>query len=291
VSAALSIAVVVILFAVAIAFAMLKTLLTDEARAWLPHIARALARAAGRRLPVEHRKRYKEEWLAEIEAYSDRPLSAVVRAVWLRLHARDMARTLSEQRAVPVLDRVVAGVALVLLAPLLVMIAIAIKCASRGPARVAVRRSFGGRSFRLLKFRTLREDAQSIFQFKYAVPIEWWRLGYAVRSNARGPDWSRLRVRSNARGPDWSRLRVRNNARGPDWPAPGESWPATTKVAFVWRTLWARHGDEDWFRRRSDPRLTRVARALRWTALDWLPMLVNIARGDMPLPLPWRSDV
>jgi lipopolysaccharide/colanic/teichoic acid biosynthesis glycosyltransferase len=258
VSAALSIAGIVILFVVAIAFAVLKTLLTDEARAWLPHIARALARATARRLPVEHRKRYEEEWLAEIDAYSDRPLSAVVRAVGLRLHARDMARTLSERRTVPVVDRVIAGVALVVLAPLFVAIAIAIKLDSPGPALFLAPRSFGGRPFGRLKFRTLHADAQQVYWFT-TYPIESSRLVWARKEHRQG------------------------------WPAPGESWAAKTKAAYMLHILRAALRDTDsWAGRWSEPRVTRVGRYLRATAFDQLPMLVNVLRGDMPLAFPWR---
>lgn len=58
-------------------------------------------------------------------------------------------------------DRVVAGVALVLLAPLLALIAVAIRATSPGPALFRQQRvGLGGRPFAMLKFRTMHVDAE-----------------------------------------------------------------------------------------------------------------------------------
>ena len=99
-------------------------------------------------------------------------------------------------------DATLAGVGLVLSAPLWVLIAAAIRLDSRGPVFYTQKRvGQGGRLFDVLKFRSMVEDAE-------------WRVG--------------------------PRQAVEN-----------------------------------------DPRVTRVGRWLRATAMDELPQLWNIFRGDM----------
>jgi lipopolysaccharide/colanic/teichoic acid biosynthesis glycosyltransferase len=60
----------------------------------------------------------------------------------------------------PAIDRASAGVLLLALAPLFAVIAIAVKCSSRGPVFFAQDRvGHRERTFRMLKFRTMRIDA------------------------------------------------------------------------------------------------------------------------------------
>jgi hypothetical protein len=66
--------------------AVTRSLVTDEVKAWLPHISEALVRRAARRLPAEHRDRWQEEVLADLESFDDRPLTGLAHAgqVWLK---------------------------------------------------------------------------------------------------------------------------------------------------------------------------------------------------------------
>src|SRR2546423_1829842 len=60
------------------------------------------------------------------------------------------------------LDLVVAGVALVVLAPLLAVVALAVKLTSPGPVLFRqVRMGRGEQTFEILKFRTMSADAES----------------------------------------------------------------------------------------------------------------------------------
>jgi hypothetical protein len=75
--------------------AFIQKLIVDEAIGWIPHITRAIVSAAVRRLPTEHRRRYREEWLAESDALSDRKLTALAHALRLLLGAASMRDALA----------------------------------------------------------------------------------------------------------------------------------------------------------------------------------------------------
>lgn len=114
--------------------AVTQSLLVDEARAWLPHLSRWLVQRAAHRLPEEQRERYQEEWLAELASWSDRPISAVARAAHIRWRSRAMRLSLDGyDQQVPAIDRLLAGVALACLWPLIGLIAVAIRLGSPGP--------------------------------------------------------------------------------------------------------------------------------------------------------------
>jgi exopolysaccharide biosynthesis polyprenyl glycosylphosphotransferase len=111
-------------------------------------------------------------------------------------------------------DRISATVGILLLAPILVSIALAVKASSRGPMLFRQERvGRGGRTFTMLKFRSMVVEADSMVD--------------------------RLAAHSDGNG-----------------------------VLF---------------KKRTDPRVTRVGRVLRRYSLDELPQLFNVLRGDMSL--------
>jgi putative colanic acid biosynthesis UDP-glucose lipid carrier transferase len=78
-------------------------------------------------------------------------------------------RTVFERALKRITDIVVSGISLILLFPLLVMTAIAIKLDSPGPVIFKQRRSgFNGRHFQIIKFRTMYvlEDGEKVVQAK-----------------------------------------------------------------------------------------------------------------------------
>jgi lipopolysaccharide/colanic/teichoic acid biosynthesis glycosyltransferase len=126
-------------------------------------------------------------------------------------------------------DLVGASLGLVVLSPVLLATAVAVKLDSRGPVFFRqVRRGELGKTFRIYKFRTMCDDAES-----------------------RKSDVAHLNM----------------------------------------------HVDEDprMFKVPSDPRVTRVGVFLRRWALDELPQLINVVRGEMslvgPRPLILEEDV
>jgi lipopolysaccharide/colanic/teichoic acid biosynthesis glycosyltransferase len=164
-------------------------LVSEEVRTRLERLPAALIRLAGLWLPASVRDEWTDEWLADL-AYILRgteslPISRLVRgtrfAVDLLLGARAIGRELGEagegfqemadallpQRvdlaAKRVLDITVAGLGLLVMAPLLAVIAAAIRLTSSGPVlfgqvRVGQRQS----PFVMLKFRTMQVIDDSI---------------------------------------------------------------------------------------------------------------------------------
>jgi lipopolysaccharide/colanic/teichoic acid biosynthesis glycosyltransferase len=79
--------------------------------------------------------------------------------VYLAYHRRD--RDPLSVLAKGVVDRVVAALALVVLAPVLAVLAVLVKLSSRGPVLFKqLRGGLNGRPFRMLKFRTMTEGAE-----------------------------------------------------------------------------------------------------------------------------------
>lgn len=248
---------------------VLQGLFTDEARGWLPHLARAMVRAAARRLPPA-RERYEEEWLAELAAYNDRRLTALFRACSLSFGARALSAELDDEVAaarVSILDRVVAGLGLLFLAPMLVLIVVAIKLDSRGPAlfRQPRIRPDGSR-FVQLKFRTMVHSSRLIIE---------WNFNYRALQHVLSPSVSVERPAEEFDGvhivPTWEHFRTRSQVTIP-----------AALVSLV-KVVWSRLPPFS-----TDPRVTRVGRFLRRYSLDELPLLFNVLRGDMALPYPWR---
>jgi exopolysaccharide biosynthesis polyprenyl glycosylphosphotransferase len=134
-------------------------------------------------------------------------------------------------------DLFVAAAALVLLAPLWLLVAALIKLDSRGPVLYAQERvGMDGRIFLFLKFRTMRAGADDREHREYQ----------------------------------------RRYIQGrPD-----------TNMGDSLRPVYKLH---------TDPRITRIGRALRRTSLDELPQLLNVLRGDMSVvgprpPIPYEVE-
>jgi lipopolysaccharide/colanic/teichoic acid biosynthesis glycosyltransferase len=169
----------------ALVTAVVGDLVSEEVRTRLERLPAAFIRLAGRWVPADARDEVTDEWLAEL-AYILRgteslPISRLVRgtrfamgllrgapAIGRELGKADedfeaMADALVPQRvdqaAKRVLDVTLAGLMLVLVAPVMAVIAAAIRLTSPGPAlfrqvRVGHRQS----SFEMLKFRTMYRD-------------------------------------------------------------------------------------------------------------------------------------
>lgn len=142
----------------------LVPLLQAEAYGWCFWLAERVVRRAARVLPGQVRGRYQAEWLADLDTLEGRNLFALLWAIKTLMYAPGVrqavgGRPLRHLAAKRGLDVLVAGLVLLLLAPLLLAIALAVKLTSRGPVVLRQERiGLDGRPFMLLRFRTMYAD-------------------------------------------------------------------------------------------------------------------------------------
>jgi lipopolysaccharide/colanic/teichoic acid biosynthesis glycosyltransferase len=171
----------------------------------------------------------------------------------------------------------IALVSLIVLAPLMLLIAVAVKATSRGPivyrqTRVGVdRRRSGGDRRGAAERRVLRGPTGGV-----------WPLGeveVAARADER---------RSSGRHSD----RRARGRRGGDRRAVDVGGRAFTMYKFRTMTVNAELEGAVWATR-NDARVTPIGGMLRGTRLDELPQLVNVLRGDMNVvgPRPERPSI
>lgn len=141
--------------------AVLVPMLVSEFTDWLPWLAARMIGAAAQTLPSAVRPRYTEEWLAELDTVPGK-LSKLVLAIRILARAPATAAAISglpSFKAMTVkalFDKMLAASALILIAPLLTVIALAIKITDRGPVFFRqIRIGKDGQPFAVWKFRTM----------------------------------------------------------------------------------------------------------------------------------------
>jgi lipopolysaccharide/colanic/teichoic acid biosynthesis glycosyltransferase len=139
--------------------ACVLTLVVTEAYGWLPWLSERLIRRATRVLPHQHRERYEEEWLAELDLLPTRGIASLLFAVRILVRARSTRRALEPGYGSAPLKRAIdvtmSSVALLAIAPLLSFLVLAVSIESPGPALFRAERiGRHGRRFKLFRFRT-----------------------------------------------------------------------------------------------------------------------------------------
>jgi lipopolysaccharide/colanic/teichoic acid biosynthesis glycosyltransferase len=149
--------------------AAIVNLLLAECFDWLPWVSRRIIHCAARHLPPEHRTRYQDEWLAELEAIPGLRVSRLAFAVRVLLSSSDTRDAISPGVRIyfstpmkRLADLAFAGVMLAVLAPMFAAIALAIKLTSSGSVLCGQESvGFEETRFQLLRFRTARSVAGS----------------------------------------------------------------------------------------------------------------------------------
>ncbi len=108
---------------------------TTEVTAWGGRFQRSLVRRAAAGQPEQHRARYEEEWLAELDAVPDGLLTRTLWALDLYLRHRRLSRALGAppSRAMRAVDVIVGGASLVIYSPLIILTAVVIRSTTGGP--------------------------------------------------------------------------------------------------------------------------------------------------------------
>ncbi|MCX6306823.1 MAG: sugar transferase [Bacteroidetes bacterium] len=178
-------------------------------------------------------------------------------------------------RSKRIFDIVVAGTALLLLSPVLLIVIIAIRLESKGKVYYTSKRFGRSHDFDFYKLRSMRTGAD-----KELEKLSREKNQYAVKQHQTGIDFTR-------QCPECAKF------------PPGES---CSPKLYIYGTEIC----ENEYRRQlkeinktkptfnkisNDPRVTRVGKFIRNTSIDELPQLINVIKGDMsivgnrPLPL------
>lgn len=170
-----------------------------------------------------------------------------------------------------IFDIVSSGIALILLSPLFLLVAAAIRLESKGKVFYASKR-VGQKTFDFYKFRSMYTGADARLK-------ELQHLNqYAAETGQAGIDFEKLCPRCAERqdGTTCSELLLFSDGR--------------QMCEFNFHLQKKIIAGPTFFKLKNDPRITKVGAFIRRTSIDELPQLVNVLKGDMSIvgnrPLP-----
>jgi lipopolysaccharide/colanic/teichoic acid biosynthesis glycosyltransferase len=215
-----------------------------------------------------------------------------------------------------VFDIAIALIALLILSPVLLLIALLIKLESRGPVFYIARRvGTGYQIFNFYKFRSMRVGADS--QLKQIAHLNQYKQKTEVKQDAElcidpGASVKEIKVESEGGNTDTTKEFVASYLKSQFDTLPDAN-PETSLCsdcrskgnccvsvlylngeALCERVYLQQKKEKDegkFIKISNDPRVTRVGKFIRNTSLDELPQLINVLKGDMsivgnrPLPL------
>lgn len=181
---------------------------------------------------------------------------------------------LSEKKyTIPLVKRIfdicVAGTALLMLSPLLIIIALIIKLGSKGPLfYISKRVGTGYQVFDFYKLRSMRQDADKMVK-----------------------DLMHLNQYADTSEKEEQPMMVGDQMEFDEFNPEMLISDETIVQEDSYRTQQRSKADNAFFKIEKDPRITKVGHFIRNTSIDELPQLINVLKGDMsivgnrPLPL------
>jgi lipopolysaccharide/colanic/teichoic acid biosynthesis glycosyltransferase len=149
---------------VTVLVAIVGRFMADEVKAWVAWLHDKLRRAAVSMLPKKYRERYDEEWESGLEECPGE-IFKLIYSIGLLVAAAGIRKAARDSFGLPAIKRffdiVFASSAIILLAPLIVAIAVAIRLETPGPVYQSSKRiGKKGRAFPLITFRTTTLDGR-----------------------------------------------------------------------------------------------------------------------------------
>jgi lipopolysaccharide/colanic/teichoic acid biosynthesis glycosyltransferase len=173
-------------------------------------------------------------------------------------------------RSKRIFDILVAGTALLLLSPLLILVMIAIRLESKGKVYYTSKR-VGREKFDFYKFRSMRTGSDAQLN------------KLAKEKNQYASATKRTEIDYTAPCPECEKRNDEKPCK--DWRYYGED----KKICEVWYNTQKKE-IAIYKKISKDPRVTKVGKVIRNTSIDELPQLINVLKGDMSIvgnrPLP-----
>ena len=244
-------------------------------------------------ISFEHNEKEKEEMFSRkgiIDDYYQLPVDnkdLEIRIRFLIYYLRELADKKSENEPVPeykipfikrLFDIVVSLTALIILSPLLLLVAIAIKLESKGPVIYKSKRvGTGYKVFDFLKFRSMYTGADAKLK-----ELEHMNQYAAAQKAAEEEQKKTNEVEEEC--PRCAKL-PEGEYCSPVLYIEGK------KICEYWYREQQKKKKTTFVKIPNDPRITKVGKIIRNTSIDELPQLINVLKGDMsivgnrPLPL------
>ncbi len=244
-------------------------------------------------ISFEHNEKEKEEMFAHkgiIDDYYQLPVDnkdLEIRIRFLSYYLHELAEKKIETEPIPeykipfikrLFDIVVSLTALIILSPLLLLVAIAIKLESKGPVIYKSKRvGTGYKIFDFLKFRSMYTGADAKLK-------ELEHMNQYAAAKKEAEDKAKKEAEEEEQCPRCAKL-PEGEYCSPVLYIEGK------KICEYWYREQQKKKKTTFVKIPNDPRITKVGKIIRNTSIDELPQLINVLKGDMsivgnrPLPL------